>query len=211
MSIWQVEKIWENKECFIIGGGASLKGFKWDLLAPELTIGCNNAYQLGADICKVCIFGDVRWFERNNKELESYKGMVFTNVSSLLNSKIPYLNTMKRKANGFYTDSLGWNSNTGFSAINLALLFGAKVIYLLGFDMKLSKDGKHNWHDKRLDKSGAEVYRRFLKSGGCVTKDWKGKFPDQQVINVVKPSSSDLAIFPTMNFDEFWNSRKKVG
>ena len=145
MPIWNITPIWKDKECFIIGGGASLKGFDWNLLKSEYTIGCNSAFLLGNSICKVCVFGDQKWFlggrEKkfvgHQKQLASFGGMVFTNHTKLLHSTIPYLNTLKRGGRGLYTDCLGWNQNTGFSAINLALLFGCRTIYLLGFDMKM--------------------------------------------------------------------------
>ena len=205
MSIWNISPIWKDEECFIIGGGNSLLNFDWNLLIGQLTIGCNNAFQLGTEICKVCIFGDEKWFKHNSKELDSYEGMVFTNVTAMLNSKVPYLNTTRRMSKGLHKHALGWNDNTGFSAINLALLFGASPIYLLGFDMKLS-NGKHNWHDKRLDRSGAEVYRKFLRNQGKVAKDWREKFPNQQIFNVT--DDSDLTCFPKVNVEPFWSKRQ---
>jgi len=206
MPKWKIEPIWKDRECFIIGGGPSLKGFDWNILKSELTIGCNDAFKLGIDVCKVCVFGDGRWFDRYSKELELYKGMIFTNKGNLLNSRIPWLNTLDRKPKGFHTDALGWNGNTGFTAINLALLFGIKTVYLLGFDMKMT--GKeHNWHEGRLDKSGAEVYKRFLANSFIISKDWKEKFSNQTIINVTK--DSDLEAFPKVDSDLFWKNRER--
>ena len=207
MSRWQIQPIWKDKEVFVIGGGASLKGFDTKLLIPELTIGCNSAYKLGADVCKVCIFGDGddnKFWGAHKVDLSNYEGMVFTNSGRLLNSHNPWLYTIDRRAVGFHTDALGWNGNTGFAAINLALLFGASIIYLLGFDMKLV-DGQHNWHDDRLDKTGEEVYVKFLKNVPFILRDWREKFFNQQIINVTK--ESNLECFPKVDFDAFWKSR----
>lgn len=41
---------------------------------------------------------------------------------------------------------IGWGSNGGFQAINLAVQFGATRIILVGFDMSIDK-GVH-WHGK---------------------------------------------------------------
>lgn len=217
MPVWNITPIWKDKECFIIGGGVSLKDFDWDLLKPEYTIGCNDAFKLGVSICKVCIFGDKKWFfgsttgktKGNQKQLETFEGEVFTNLPKLLHSDISYLHTLKRGGRGLYTDCLCWNQNTGFSAINLALLFGCKTIYLLGFDMKMT-NGKHNWHNNRADVSGAEVYHTFLETEKRVQKDWKEKFPNQQIINLVQPHPLDskLTVFPCADFNTFWLKRK---
>lgn len=39
------------------------------------------------------------------------------------------------------------NANSGFSALNLAYLFGARRFLLAGFDMQLGPDGEKHWHD----------------------------------------------------------------
>ena len=63
MPLWKPEKVWDDLDAFIIGGGHSLKSFNWDLLKSEMTIGCNMAYSLGQEICKIFIFGDNKWFK----------------------------------------------------------------------------------------------------------------------------------------------------
>lgn len=45
---------------------------------------------------------------------------------------------------GFGKDRVSMNSNSGAQAINLAMLFGAKRVLLLGFDMR-DIDGKAHW------------------------------------------------------------------
>ncbi len=69
MPLWKPVKWWDGEDAFIIGGGGSLKSFDWNLLKLENTIGCNNAFQHGVDICKICVFGDVNWFKSFEQEL----------------------------------------------------------------------------------------------------------------------------------------------
>lgn len=204
MPRWNITPIWQNKEVFIIGGGPSLQNFDWKLLIPELTIGCNDAFRLGEEICKVCIFGDSSWFYRRKEELAKYKGTVFTNHPSLINHPAPWLNTVLRKTSGLHKDFIGWNGNTGFAAINLALLFGASRIYLLGYDMKMRGE-RHNWHDGRIDKTGAIVYKKFLSYVPHIVRDWKRLFPDVEIFNITR--DSDLDAFPKIDPDKFWSSR----
>ena len=205
MPKWIPEKKWKGQEAFIIGGGDSLKTFDWNLLKPLLTIGCNNAFIHGHEICKLCVFGDKKWFDKHKRELEQYKGIVLTNVSQLLNANISWLWTMDRKSRGLHEDALGWNYNTGAVALNLALLLGATKIYLLGFDMQLGKKGNSNWHDNTLDKPDADVYNKFLTGFERCAKDLN-KFPGVEVFNIA--DNSNLIMFPKIGVKEFWDDRK---
>ena len=148
MPRWIPKTKWKGEEVFVIGGGDSLRGFNWGLLKDELTIGCNDAFRLGKEVCKICIFGDAPWFRRNEKELAKFEGVVFTNSSQLLNTRLPWLWTTPRKSKGLSDRAIAWNDNTGAAAVNLALLLGAKRIFLLGFDMRASERGKTNWCDE---------------------------------------------------------------
>jgi len=205
MPRWIPEKKWNGQDVFIIGGGNSLERFDWKLLKNENTIGCNDAFRHGREICKICIFGDVNWFRTFERELALYKGVVFTNSQSLQKTKLPWLWTMLRKGTGLYEDALGWNGNTGAAAINLALLLGAKRIFLLGFDMHLSKKAMSNWHQNRLDKPNKNIYSKFLGGFKKLSVDLKKKFPSVEVINITDDSS--LNLFPKIGVNEFWKGR----
>jgi len=202
MPRWIVEKKWKDQEVFIIGGGESLKGFDWGLLKPLRTIGCNDAYVHGTDIC---LFGDTKWFEHHEKWLRNYEGIVFTSCPKLQKSRVPWLWLICREAIGLHKGSIGWNFSTGANAINLALLLGAAKIYLLGFDVKLSKYGKSNWHDNNLDAPNEEVYPKFLEGFKYVARDLRKKFPEVKVINVTNDSA--LNEFPKISTKEFWKGR----
>jgi len=207
MPKWIPEKVWDGQDVFVIGGGSSLELFDWELLKDENTIGCNDAFKHGEEICKICIFGDVKWFKTFERELSRYKGIVFTNSPSLQKTNLPWLWTMIRRGSGLYKDSLGWNGNTGATAVNLALLLGAKRIFLLGFDMHLSKNKKANWHENRLNKPNASIYDKFLRGFGKLAIDLKKKFPDVEIINITDDSS--LNLFPKIGVDKFWKERKR--
>jgi len=205
MPRWIPEQKWLDVDAFIIGGGDSLRGFDFNLLKKEMTIGCNAAFLLGEDICKLCLIGDIKCFNKFNGKLSKYKGIVFTNAPQLLHSKILWLWTMGREGKGLHKHALGWNNCTGFSALNLALILGANPVYLLGFDMKLSKDGKANWHNEG-DKPNSEVYTKFLANEKRVAVDLKNNFSTQQVINITDDSA--LTVFPKIGVKEFWEGRR---
>ncbi len=90
------DRTWPGSEVFIIGGGKSLEGFDWSLLRPELTIGCNDAYLLGEEVCKIAIFGDNKWYLKHKEKLSKFKNRVFTNANQLQSVDLPWLYTMKR-------------------------------------------------------------------------------------------------------------------
>ena len=112
---------------------------------------------------------------------------------------------LERKASGFATDKLGWNMNTGSTAINLALIMGAQTVYLLGFDMHLDAEGRPNWHDYVIDTPKQDVYNRMIRGFEKAAPELRQLYPDRSIINVT--NDSDLDVFPKINFDEFWNMR----
>jgi len=206
MPLWKPVQTWLGQDVFIIGGGDSLRKFDFNILKDECVIGCNTAFTLGHEICDVCIFGDATWFAKWRHELVNYKGTLFTNANQLAKSNIPWLWHLSREMKGLHHNSLGWNKNTGASAINLALILGAKRIYLLGFDMKISKDNRPNWHN-RSERAKPEVYPKFLEMYPKVKADLDKKFPDREVINVNDDSMLDC--FPTIGVKKFFMERKK--
>lgn len=208
MPIWTPENQWEGLDVFVVGGGVSLQSFNWDLLKDEWTIGCNDAFLEGKDLIKLCFFGDDKWFKVHKKELALYAqsgGVVFTSCPQLQRTNLKWIWTLVRKSRGFHVDALGWNMNTGASAINLALLLGARRIFLLGFDMHLT-EGRSNYHENNLDKPNAGVHKQHLKAMRILDKHLENKFPGREVINVTNDSS--LNIFPKVNLDLFFKERK---
>lgn len=207
MPKYQPEEFWKGEDVYIIGGGTSLNNFNWELLRHRNTIGCNGAFGLGVDICKILIFGDLKFWENFKDRIKKeYGGIVVTNARELHDNEQPYLYTMKREPCGLHYDALGWNGNTGASAINLALLLGAEKVFLLGFDMKLGIEGKANWHDTRYEKEKAEVYDRFLKGYDDVYYDWKTKFENRYIINIT--NDSDLEVFPKITLEKHFRGEK---
>ena len=205
MPQWIPEQKWKDEDVYIIGGGTSLESFNWNLLKSKLTIGCNDAFLHGKDICKICIFGDTKWFLANQEKLELYDGAVFTNCGKLYKSKIPWLWSMSRISRGLSQKALAWNKNTGALAIHLSLLLGAKKVYLLGFDMKLSKNGKANWHPNHIDKPNKDIYPEFIKGCENLKKALPKEFPGVEIFNVT--DDSDLNVFPKISAKEFWKGK----
>jgi hypothetical protein len=109
MPVWNPVEKWKNEDVFIIGGGNSLRDehFDWNLLKPELTIGCNTAFTLGPEICKVMVFGDKRWYESFERELRAFKGAIFTASPHLRNEGHSWLWWVPREGTGLHYKALG--------------------------------------------------------------------------------------------------------
>jgi len=217
MPVWKAEPIWEGEDVFVIGGGTSLRHFDWPLLADEHTVGCNQAFRLGERICDMVIFGDFKFAfippgrsnprHSNYDAMAAFKNPVVCNDPKAKDCVEPWIKWMPRKPVGLHRDALGWNGNTGASAINLALLLGAKNVFLLGFDMFLDTDGKPNWHTEPLiDKPKDMVYQRMIANFRHIKADLTREFPGCTITNVT--DRSGINHFPKVPVADFWKRRK---
>lgn len=192
----------DGQDLFIIGGGPSLRSFDFDKLKGRNVIGCNDAYHFGDDIVDINIFGDFRWWVHHKIKdaFKEFTNPVVTNNTKCKDEK--RLIWFKRLSTGYYDDgvTLGWNGNTGSSAINLALVLGASRIFLLGYDME--KQGiKANWHDRQLSKPNARCYRRYIKAFHTSVQDIEKKWPDVEIINL--NPDSQLTVFPKARWEDY--------
>lgn len=196
---WTPPLLWEGQPCYVLGGGPSLQSFPFESIAGEFVLGCNAAFNLGVDTVPITVFGDASFLPKHQEGLEAYVeagGWVVTNSSRLKKSIPPWLRQMKKVLKGLALDGLGWNGNTGASAINLALLLGADPIYLLGYDMGPDSQGKSNYHNHyRSHTIHPSTYPRFLRGMEVVARDLLRLFPGRRVINL-EDGSSRLPTFP---------------
>lgn len=186
---WTPPKIWQNGECWIIGGGPSVAR-QFDIPAEvvqdvkegrqplsvyapymsvihkEHVIGVNVAYKLG-DWVDVLFFGDQPFYRTNRPGIARFKGLAVT--CSRSERKWKGVKELKRADKGGVFGLSGnpgymkWNTNSGAAAINLAYHLGVKRIYLLGFDMDL-KDPERHWHMEYGKRNGSVPYRRHVKA-----------------------------------------------
>jgi len=190
---WKLGEPWKGETAFIIGGGPSLKSMDWSLLHGKHCIGCNDAYMLG-DWVEVCYWGDYGWFEIHWQDeikmpscervpgLKRYSGLKVTLREECLG--IDGIHVLERRPAGLYrAPCIGWNTNTGASAINLALILGARRVVLLGFDMCFDKYNDANWHPNLKNQPNAKVYKKFALFYPEIVKDWKADWADREIVN----------------------------
>jgi hypothetical protein len=198
---WKVPKIWEDGECYIIGGGTSIiKQFNIpvDLVSQVMSkkttpadyspyllplhnkhvIGVNMAYRLG-DWIDMVFFGDKGFFLKNEKQLSELTN-IRVSCAPYLNgvSWVKYVQKDDEKTKGISTrpGKLSWNGNSGAAAINLAAHTGVRRIILLGFDMNADEMNRQWWHQlykERDIKKGQKIFARHLSSFSEIAKDAK--------------------------------------
>jgi len=203
MAEWPLEPKWAGKDVFVYGGGPSALRFNTDLLAGSMVIGCNDAYKLGS-VVSLLHFGDVKWYRVHEKALLKFRNPIIHSCEELKDVK--RLHYVPRLPGGWYKKALGWNGNTGASAINLALIMGAARVFLIGFDMKLV-GGRSNWHENLLDNPTEEHYARYMSAFALCSSDLENRWSGVKVINL-NPDSA-LSHFPKMTWEQAFEENPK--
>lgn len=205
---------WSGQDAYIIGGGASLRNFDFEALSYCNVIGCNYAYKHGSSICPRVLFCDRSFWINERDNVLRYGGLVY--ACHVMPDMKDYANklgcgenlfVLGRMARGLSTQfpEVGFNSSTGATAINLALLFGASRVFLLGFDMK-DQGGLSHWHDYGTNVR-AQARQRHIRGMRTVAERLPAAFPGRAVYNVLtSPESSALDCFPTISAEEVFNA-----
>ena len=195
---WHIPKMWNEGECWIIGGGTSLakqfeipqqvinnvKEGKTNLnsyspylsqLHDKKVIGVNAAYKLGNWV-EVAFFGDTKFFDQNENSLRIFPNLIISCITKPVSwrNQRAGVKILKRNQNSGLTDvssHVCWNHNSGAAAVNLAVHFGVKRIYLLGFDMKKDSNKETHWHGEYTNKLRDNVFSRHLKGWPSIKRD----------------------------------------
>ena len=151
--------------CFILGGGPSLKGFNFEILQREFTIGINRHYLFSNPSIHFAMDWDLYKEIKDTQEWEDYRGVkIFFDVSNRPYEDVYII--LSAGAMGIpqsFEGGIFHGQNSGFGAIQLAYLLGFKEIYLLGFDMKMSGLEGH-FSDKWYTRPQYEVIlERFVE------------------------------------------------
>lgn len=150
MRLERAERRWSGR-CIVAASGPSLTPEVAEMCRGERVIAVNDAYRLlpFADVLYAC---DAAWWD-HHAGCRDFAGERWTSHSlSPKNDKTKAADRLDlrviegREAAGFSTDParIHYASNSGFQATNLAILFGADPIILVGFDMRRI-DGKSHF------------------------------------------------------------------
>jgi len=176
--------IFKGESVTIVGGGSSLTGFDFGKLKGKIVVTNHAVRYTRSDMW---VFLDTTFIRKNMMRIRSYKGYCVSrhggeNIHTIKfgSSEVDFI---VRKAN-----------NSGFTAMVLALMLGAKRVYLLGFDGSW-KDKSH-FHSIYRDKKKMEDFTRSI-----YLYDHFRNFP---IVNV--GLDSDIDCFKKVSLEEnFYN------
>lgn len=166
-----IERRWPGATVVVAAPGPSLTAAVAEQCRGYRTIAVQDAYKLlpWADVLFGC---DASWW-RVHKGCPCFAGEKWSSHGS------PSHNDKRTVADeygvhlvqgvgrdGFSTDParVHYGSNSGFQAVNLAILFGARRIVLVGFDMRLVGGKRHFFGDHPRPLKNRNDYRAFVRA-----------------------------------------------
>lgn len=181
-------KRWENETVVIFGSGNSLTDeqieYAYDLNCKYIAI--NDTYKRVpfADVLYAC---DYKWWDKHYEEVD-FRGEMWTQDLRAKN-EFALGWVLGRNKSGLGSDCVHFGGNSGYQAINLAYLWGAKRIILLGFDCK-PINGKHHWfgqHPQGLNQN--QNFAIWISNFNQIAKDLNEQ--KVEVINCSMDSALD--------------------
>lgn len=189
---WQVPKMWEGGEVWILGGGPSLidnfeipqnvvrdvrsRKKEIEAYSPYLAalhskhvIGINVAYKFGNWV-DVCFFGDKPFFLKHRGGLSNFRKLVVTCSKKVGERNLGWVKYLPcEKEHGKFKTGIStnpnqvcWNENSGAAAISLAAWLGVKRIILVGFDMTLSSLNGEQHFHNEYKEMGRKIKKASL-------------------------------------------------
>lgn len=203
-----VDGVWKDEPCFVVGGSRGLKhamdeGFELRMLDGFHSIGVNHVVEDYNDF-EWFLFQDKRFLTTSSYDLmREYKGRIFAHVRTRLvpNSRVTV----------FYTQDDGPALNliqglftfiaSGFTAINLALISGARPIYLMGLDTGGMENDytpahyKDDYPGEVLHSAHWDKYKKITPVRALRYAEWADRF-----VNV--DLKGDITVFKKMSVRE---------
>lgn len=144
-----------DKDVFILGSGTSLRNFDFTKLHDKYVIAVNHSIEHYN--AQALIFGDKVFVTKTKFDFMKYHGNIFCSEKCLGTNPIQDIHKENKRRLYVFKDrrdepstsfkaGLFHPTSSGALAINLALVAGARMIYLLGFDFYYNK-GIHFYPD----------------------------------------------------------------
>jgi hypothetical protein len=200
---------WKGQRCFIIGGGPSLKGFDFERLRGERVIAINKAFKdapfadimFAMDHPLIELLASGKLGEDYRQAFEFFPGAKLWLDLSGYSYPAGVYSVPSAGATGWSTSlsqGLVHGNNSGYGALNLAMILGAGPIYLLGYDCKRGADGSKNYHNGYLSGSNPDamnIFKREIEAGAKLEQAIS-----HRIVNL-NPDSA-LACFPFGDVDK---------
>ena len=185
----EVAREWIGATAVLIGGGPSLtleQVAQVELVREQRralrVIAVNDAYRL-APFADICYFADSEWWgwHKDRPDFQAFAGQKCSISDSGGNIKDPAVHIL-RNANGrghsfglsLDPKQIVTGSNSGYQALNIAVLAGAKTIILIGFEAREpTATSKTHWfgdHPKIEPVAAYAEYRKAFSAGEAAIK-----------------------------------------
>lgn len=211
------EGAWDGHDVFIVGGGPSLKAFDWASLHKRRHIIAINRAFIDVPTADIWFTEDARvitdlWGQR----LKYFQGLKVWNCLQAseielvkeIDPSIHILRTTRQDKfwSHAFKDGLGYSSNSGVGAMNIAWLLGADRIFLLGFDCRADGLRMENYHNDYRKDPMWEVGSNAADNFKSDFEGWVAPHVrDREVISVVNPEfPTTLTCWPRMPYSEFY-------
>jgi hypothetical protein len=198
----RLERRWEGRCVIVAATGPSLTPEIAELCRGDLIIAVNDAYRLlpFADALYAC---DRKWWDVH-ENCRGFAGEKWSSHDDKGNDKraqaakygLRLIAGTGKKGFSLDPDNIHYGGNSGFQAVNLAILWGAARIVLVGFDMRFVGDRAHFFgsHPKPLtnNTSYAGFIRHFEAALPSLPKG-------VEIVNATKDSA--LKCFPFVSLE----------
>ena len=178
---------WTGCAAVLIGGGPSLTLEQVEKVraahAARLVrvIAINDAYRL-APFAEVCYFADAQWWNwhKDKPEFRDFAGQKCSIADSIAGIGDAAVHIMANAAGRGHSVGLSLDPtrivtgrHSGYQALNLAILAGARTVILLGFDAREPTTGPTHWfgeHATPTPLAAYAEYRRAFSAGETAIK-----------------------------------------
>lgn len=207
-----VPKLWPGETAVCIASGWSLTPEDVAYVkgkAKAIVINASYAAAPWADVLYVADANPFRWYWEHgpkgtkqfpvpNVPMRDFRGLKFSLTKRSGSwSGVQVLKQGREEGLSLDPTRLCLGMNSGYQAINLAVLLGAARILLLGYDMTVAKDGTEYWHAPHPHKKRSP-YRGFQRLFPSIVEPLKKA--GVQVVNCSRHTA--LECFPKMELRE---------
>lgn len=195
-----VRRIWSGR-AFVLASGPSLTQSDVDAVRSKgRVIAVNDCWRLApwADVLYAC---DQKFWDEHCG-VPAFAGQKWTQCE--LSEKRWGLNRVSgldRPGLSFDPEWIHYGANSGYQALNLAVLLGVTQIVLLGFDMQAA-DGKRHWfgdHPEGMNNPTEDSFARWCAAFDTIPASIKGT--EIEIINCSRDTA--LTCFPRADLAQF--------
>jgi hypothetical protein len=192
---------WQGQTAVILASGHSLRYLSSAAIyaahARAKVIAVNSS-ALSHDLWHAAYGGDFMWWKTHINALPKRDGLWTCDRSAAERWGLSWVKGVNKLGLG-HGPHIHTNGNSGAQAVNLAYLFGARRILLLGFDMKLGPNGeKHHHPDHPSPCVQSQTFEEWIRKFGILAEELKAA--GCEVINCTPDSA--LKCFPVSTIEK---------